>query len=104
MCWYTEEMTMLLTEGAEMLKRVMASFTVLAVLVAGLVGCQERTSQGGGKLVHSGVQSVTICDEHHVRIFDRIAEKIPGSDEGVWGPKREGGCHTWYHYTASGAD
>jgi hypothetical protein len=30
MCWYTEEMTMLLTEGAAMSKRVMA-----AVLVAG---------------------------------------------------------------------
>jgi hypothetical protein len=33
MCWYTEEMTMLLTEGAAMSKRVMAA--VLAVLVAG---------------------------------------------------------------------
>jgi|SRR5215207_4483777 len=104
MCWYTEQMTMPLTEGAEMLKRVMASFAVLAVLVAGLVGCQERTSQGGGKLVQSGVQSVTICDEHHARIFDRMAGKIFSIDEGVWGPEREGGCHTWYHYTASGTD
>jgi hypothetical protein len=33
MCWYTEEMTMLLTEGDAMSKRVMAA--VLAVLVAG---------------------------------------------------------------------
>jgi hypothetical protein len=33
MCWYTEVMTMLLTEGDAMSKRVMAA--VLAVLVAG---------------------------------------------------------------------
>jgi len=102
MCWYTEEMTMLLTEGNAMSKRVMAA--VLAVLVAGLVGCQERTSQGGGKLVQSGVQSVTICDKHHARIFDRMAWKIPSTDEGVWAPEREGDCHTWYHYTASSTD
>jgi hypothetical protein len=84
----------------ERVKRVILA-VVFAVLVAGPVGCGSPTSD---ELVHSGVQSVTICDEHHVRIFDRIAEKIPGSDEGVWGPEREGGCHTWYHYTASGAD
>jgi hypothetical protein len=35
MCWYTEEMALLLTEGDAMSKRVMASFAVLAVLVAG---------------------------------------------------------------------
>jgi hypothetical protein len=37
MCWYTEEMTMLLTEGDAMSKRVMAAVmaAVLAVLVAG---------------------------------------------------------------------
>ncbi len=101
MCWYTEELTMLLTEGDAMSKRVMVA-AMLAVLVAGLVGCEERTSQGGGKLVQSGVQSVTMCDKHHARIFDRMA--IPGGDEGVWGPEREGDCRTWYHYTASSTD
>jgi hypothetical protein len=103
MCWYTEEMTMLLTEGDAMSKRVMVA-AVLAVLVAGLVGCEGRTSLGGSELVQSGVQSVTICDKHHARIFHRISEKIPGSDEGVWGPEREGDCHAWYHYTASSTD
>ena len=88
-----------------MSKRVMAA-AMLAVLALELAGCQDSsaTSQGGGKLVQSGVQSVTICSEHHARIFNRMSEKIPGIDEGVWGPEREGDCHTWYHYTASSAD
>ena len=69
-----------------MSKRVMAA-AMLAVLALELAGCQDSsaTSQGGGKLVQSGVQSVTICSEHHARIFNRMSEKIPGIDEGVWG-------------------
>jgi hypothetical protein len=98
MCWYTEEMTMLLTEGAAMSKRVILA-VVFVVLAAGLMGCGPPTSD---ELVQSGVQSVTICDKHHARIFHRW--KIPVGDEGTWGPEREGDCHIWYHYAASGAD
>jgi hypothetical protein len=81
-------------------KRVILA-VVFGVLVAVPVGCGLPTSD---ELVHSSVQSVTICSENHQRTFNRMGGKIPGIDEGTWGPEREGDCHVWYHYADSGAD
>jgi hypothetical protein len=77
----------------------------IALVVVGLwayavVGLGEP--QAGRELVHTSVQSVTICDEHDSRIMDRLSWKIPGVDEGVWGPEKKSGCHVWYHYADSG--
>jgi hypothetical protein len=74
---------------------------VVALVVVGLVayhGVGTGWPQPERALVQSGVQSVTICDEHHARIFDRLSWKIPGVDVGLWGPKKKSGCHVWYHY------
>jgi hypothetical protein len=89
-------------------KRVVV--VVLVVVVASLalglayVGGRLDGSQAlpgpnpGQRLVSSGVQSVTICEEHHFRVLDRLTMRMPGVGVGVWGPVEKGGCTTWYHY------
>jgi hypothetical protein len=71
---------------------------ILAIAFASL-GCEERRSPD--ELVQSGVQSVTICERHDVRIWAQVTEEVPKSDVGVWLPKKEGDCQTWYHYSRS---
>ena len=78
---------------------VMIASLMLAIAFASL-GCEERRSPD--ELVHSGVQSITICEKHDVRIWDKLTEAIPKSaDVGVWAPRQEGGCVVWSHYARS---
>ena len=72
---------------------------VVALVVVGLwtyavVGLGEP--QAGRELVHSGVQSVTVCDKHHGNSFNLMP--ISGGDVGTWGPEKKGDCVVWYHY------
>lgn len=62
---------------------------------------ESAAEASGRQLVSSGVQSITICDKHHARVMDHLAMRIPGVDAGVWGPKKRGNCHVWYHYADS---
>ena len=80
------------------MKTLLRGAVVLVPVLAGL-GCGQSD-----ELVQNGVQSVTICEKQHERIFNRMSGKIPHIDEGVWGPEKEGYCHVWYHYSGSGAD
>jgi hypothetical protein len=96
--------------GGSMKTHVLVSVAFVAGAVAALVVVRLMAYIVGGglggpqpqrELVQHGVQLVTICDEHHARILDRLSWKIPGVNEGVWGPERKGHCHVWYHYAGS---
>ena len=87
-----------------MLKSV--AVVALVVVVASLAYVAGRFdwphSWPEQRLVSSGVQSVTICEKHDGRIFEHLADRMPGVDVGLWGPVTRGDCTTWYHYAEGG--
>jgi hypothetical protein len=74
--------------------------TVVALVALVVVGLLAYHSVGigwpqpGQQLVQTGVQSVTICEEHDFPVLDRLTRKMPGEGVGLWGPAKKGGCTT----------
>ena len=65
------------------MKTLLRVAVVLVPVLAGL-GCGQSD-----ELVQNGVQSATICEKQHERIFNRMTGKIPDIDERVWGRRRK---------------